>query len=108
MTFTGRSGAGCTVTGTCTVTMDAARTVTATIVPRLYPLTVTATGNGQGYEAFTPERPGCSFFGAGSCTREFPAGGVVEIRASLGNTLGGTTLSGCLAVPPVNPQGAEC
>ena len=106
MTFTGWSG-DCTGTGTCTVTMDRARFVTATIVPPMHTLTVTATGNGQGSVRFSPLRPECSFFGSGSCTRDFPAGSVVQLVATLGNTLGNAYLSGC--EPLVSPfQTASC
>jgi hypothetical protein len=109
MTFTGWSGSGCTGTGTCTVTMDAARTVTATIVPPMYTLTVTATGNGQGYVGFTPVRPDCSFSGSfgASCTRDFAAGSVVELYASLGNTIGTAGLVGCETLSSTG-QTARC
>ncbi len=46
-TFTGWSGAGCTGTAPCTVTMNAAVTVTATFALNSYPLTVTRLGNGS-------------------------------------------------------------
>jgi hypothetical protein len=40
-TFTGWSGGGCSGTGTCTVTMDAAKSVTASFATTQYNLTVT-------------------------------------------------------------------
>jgi hypothetical protein len=92
MTFTGWSGA-CTGTGTCTVTMDAARSVTATVVPPQVPLNITVSGNAPGFVRFEPEQAGCST----ACTREFPAGTVVTITASKGGIGGAVTLSGdCL------------
>lgn len=45
-TFTGWSGAGCTGAGTCAVTMDAAKTVTANFDLEEYTLTIEKTGNG--------------------------------------------------------------
>ena len=44
--FIGWSGASCSGTSDCTITMDQAHTVTATFVPE-YLLTVTLTGNGS-------------------------------------------------------------
>src|SRR5439155_11540500 len=40
-TFTGWSGGGCTGTGTCSVTMNAATSVTATFIQSSFALTVT-------------------------------------------------------------------
>ena len=45
-TFDGWSGGGCSGTGTCTVTMSQARSVTATFIEQTFSLNVTATGNG--------------------------------------------------------------
>jgi hypothetical protein len=47
-TFTGWSGEGCTGTGACTVTMTAARNVTAIFTIYTYTLSVTQNGNGSG------------------------------------------------------------
>ncbi len=47
-TFTGWSGEGCSGTGSCTVTMTAARNVTATFLLNTFSLTVNAAGNGAG------------------------------------------------------------
>jgi hypothetical protein len=46
-TFDGWSGEGCSGTGTCTVTMSQARSVTATFSEQTFPLSVTVTGNGM-------------------------------------------------------------
>src|SRR6266508_4033728 len=53
--FAGWSGEGCSGTGTCQVTMDQARSVTATFV-LLQTLTVTRTGSGTG--TVTSDRAG--------------------------------------------------
>ena len=45
-TFDGWSGEGCSGTGTCTVTMSQARSVTATFSEQTFPLNVAVTGNG--------------------------------------------------------------
>lgn len=52
--FSGWSGAGCGSGNTCTVTMDAAKTVTATFVLEEFELTVNTAGNGTGSVAQTP------------------------------------------------------
>ena len=45
--FTGWSGGGCTGTGTCVVTMDTEKTVTATFTPKTYTITATAGDGGS-------------------------------------------------------------
>ena len=45
--FSGWSGGGCTGTGSCTVTLNAATTVTATFAPITHVLTVVASGSGS-------------------------------------------------------------
>lgn len=45
-TFSGWSGSGCAGTGTCTVTMSAARGVTATFATQTFPLSVSVSGLG--------------------------------------------------------------
>jgi serine protease len=45
-TFTGWSGGGCSGTGTCTVTMDAAKSVTAPFTQNVYTLTTSVVGSG--------------------------------------------------------------
>ena len=70
--FTGWSGGGCTGSGTCTVTLNAATTVTATftlITPPNTPTAVTATpGNASASVVFTP--PG---FNGGSAITGYTA-----------------------------------
>ena len=45
-TFAGWSGGGCSGTGTCTVTIDGSKTVTATFTLKTFALTVTKVGSG--------------------------------------------------------------
>jgi M6 family metalloprotease-like protein len=56
--FTGWSGGGCSGTGTCTVTMNGDRTVTAAFTPA-YSLTVTRQGGGSGTVASDPAGINC-------------------------------------------------
>ena len=46
-TFAGWTGGGCSGTGTCAVTMDADKTVTATFTQKVYAITATAGANGS-------------------------------------------------------------
>jgi hypothetical protein len=52
--FTGWSGAGCSGTGSCEVTMSAAKEVTATFTLEQHQLTVTKSGTGSGTVTSTP------------------------------------------------------
>ncbi len=58
-TFAGWSGEGCTGTGTCNVTMDTARTVTATFtlnqIQNQYTMTVSKSGTGSGMVTGSPK-----------------------------------------------------
>jgi hypothetical protein len=69
-TFSYWSGCSSASGTTCTVTMGAARNVTAVFDPPLVPLTVTITGNGRG----TVTGPGisCSTEWYGGCSASFP------------------------------------
>ena len=58
-TFAGWSGAGCSGTGSCVVTMDQARSVTATFDPGARTLTVTKDGNGTGTVTSSPAGIDC-------------------------------------------------
>jgi hypothetical protein len=73
--FTGWSGA-CSGTDACMVTMDSAKTVTATFVPT-YVLTV-STGGSPGDVAFNPPGLTCN---NGPCTYRFNAGTTVVLTA---------------------------
>ena len=52
--FTGWSGEGCTGTSTCVVTLDQARSVTATFTLKTPTLTVSKTGTGTGSVSSSP------------------------------------------------------
>jgi uncharacterized repeat protein (TIGR02543 family) len=57
--FAGWSGAGCSGTGTCTVAVNAAKTVTANFALQSRSLTVTKTGNGVGKVTSAPAGVSC-------------------------------------------------
>jgi hypothetical protein len=57
--FTGWSGAGCSGTGTCTVTMDADKSVTANFAIQSFALTVTKAGTGVGTITSSPAGINC-------------------------------------------------
>jgi len=84
-TFTGWRGGGCSGTGTCTVTMDVARTVTATFVPAPpadFTLFVLATGPPGGPIGIS--WPGQSNINCNApCNQSVPRGKVVTLVASL-------------------------
>ncbi len=74
-TFTGWSGA-CTGTGACMVTMDAAKSVTATFTINTYALTVSTVGTG----GVTGPQIACP----GDCTGTFPHGALVTLAQTAG------------------------
>jgi hypothetical protein len=79
--FTGWSGAGCAGSGTCQVTMDAARSVTATFElepPRQPNLTVLKSGTGTGTVMSDPEMIDCG----ADCEESCQPGEVVTLFAS--------------------------
>jgi hypothetical protein len=75
--FAGWSG-GCSGTGPCTVTMDAARTVTAIFTLQTFPLTVTKSGTGLGTVTSSPAGINCGL----TCTASFNSGTVVTLTAT--------------------------
>jgi hypothetical protein len=75
-TFTGWSGA-CTGTEACVVTLDGAKTVTATFTLQTFPLSVGKTGNGSGTVASSPTGIACG----GTCSAVINAGTVVTLTA---------------------------
>ena len=87
-TFAGWTGA-CTGTGACTVTMDGAKTVTATFAANTYALTVTLAGNGSGSVSSTPAGIACG----SDCAESFSQGTVVTLTAApaSGSTFAGWT-----------------
>ncbi len=75
--FAGWSGA-CTGTGTCTVTMDAAKSVTATFNPSVtYTLSVTKSGAGVGGVTSSPAGVSCG----STCSEPYDSGTVVTLVA---------------------------
>lgn len=81
-TFTGWSGGTCAGTGGCAVTMDAARSVTATFALRQYTLTVARAGSGTGNVFSTPAGINCG----ADCVEQYNAGTLVTLSANAGPT----------------------
>jgi len=92
-TFTGWSGAGCSGTGGCDVTMDVAKTVTANFALNVHQLTVLKIGNGTGTVTSGDGGIGCGT----DCTEGYNAGTVVVLTAtpSANNAFGGWSGGGC-------------
>jgi hypothetical protein len=78
-TFVGWTGA-CAGTGTCTLTMDGAKTVSATFVRNTYALTVTRSGNGVGTVGSSPAGIACG----ATCTATYDGGTYVALDAAPG------------------------
>lgn len=74
-TFAGWSGGGCSGTGTCSVTMSAAQTVTATFTMIQHELTVTKDGPGGGTVTSTPVGIACG----ATCAAPFNEGSQVTL-----------------------------
>src|SRR5207302_100401 len=92
-TFTGWSGGGCTGTGTCSVTMSAAQSVTATFALPSFTLTLTTAGAGSGTVTSAPAGISCG----ATCVAAFPSGTAVTLTATpaAGSTFTGWTGGGC-------------
>jgi hypothetical protein len=87
-TFAGWSGSGCSGTGTCQVTMDAAKSATATFnIAASYTLTVSRSGGGTGTVGSSPTGIGCG----GDCSESYSGGMVVTLTATPG---GGSAFAG--------------
>jgi hypothetical protein len=86
-TFTGWSGAGCSGTGTCQVTMDAAKSVTATFTKIQFSVTINKSGTGTGTVTSNPAGINCGT----TCTASFDAGTLLTLTAvpASGSTFGG-------------------
>ncbi|MBM4378806.1 MAG: hypothetical protein FJ086_05820 [Deltaproteobacteria bacterium] len=97
-TFAGWGGA-CSGTGSCTVTLEAATTVTAAFSPSTGPrtLAVTLSGPGQGTVTSVPTGVNCP----GDCDESFPPGTQVTLTAvaAAGSTFGGWS-GGCTGSAP--------
>lgn len=105
--FNGWGGA-CTGTGGCTVTIDAAKTVTATFLPGLFRLSVSPQGTGGGMVsavdgAGTPLPLACTVNAgvASGCTLGLPGGTKVTLTAAAGATsiFSGWTIA-CVGTAP--------
>jgi len=86
--FAGWGGGACSGTGACQVTMDAAKSVTATFDPQpTHTLTVTKNGTGTGTVTSTPAGIDCG----ASCSAPFNANAVVSLSqtASAGSVFAG-------------------
>jgi hypothetical protein len=93
-TFAGWSGAGCTGTGVCTVTVNAATTVTATFDAQVFPLTVTVNGPANsGGVSSNPAGIACP----GTCTFNYVSGTNVTLtaQAAPGALFQGWSGAGC-------------
>ncbi|MBJ7347627.1 MAG: hypothetical protein JHC87_03525 [Thermoleophilaceae bacterium] len=92
-TFAGWSGAGCSGTDTCVVTVSAADSVTATFTVISYLLTVSPAGAGTGTVTSTPAGINCG----ATCSNFFAIGSVLTLTASpaIGSTFSGWSGSGC-------------
>jgi hypothetical protein len=92
--FSGWSGAGCSGTGTCVVTMSAAQNVTATFMalPN-FTLTVTPAGSGGGLVTSSPSGINCG----ATCSAQFVSGTAVTLTASAsaGSSFSGWSGGGC-------------
>ena len=91
--FVGWSGA-CSGTGSCTVTLNAATSVTATFSGTSYPLSVTLNGNGS--VTSSPAGINCGS-GSTSCSANFPAGQQVTLTSVAANGWGPLGWTGACA-----------
>jgi hypothetical protein len=91
--FAGWTGAGCGGTGTCVVTTDTAKMVTATFTLTQNVLTVAKTGNGSGMVASTPTGISCGT----SCSQPIDYNTMVTLTATpdTGSTFTGWSGGGC-------------
>ena len=95
-TFTGWSGAGCTGTGICTITLNASQMVTATFTLNQYTLTVARAGTGTGTVTGTGINCGAD------CTEVVNHGTSVTLGATAGvnSTFTGWSGGGCTGTGP--------
>jgi hypothetical protein len=92
-TFTGWSGEGCSGTGTCMVTMSAARSVTANFTLNQYQLSVSKSGNGSGTVSSNPAGIVCGV----TCAANYNYNTSVTLSAvaDTGSTFTGWSGEGC-------------
>ena len=87
-TFDGWSG-GCSGTGGCSLTLDAAKSVTAAFSTTRYPVSVSFTsGNTTGTNTITSSPVGINCNGSTGCTGMFPYGSSVTLTANPDATWG--------------------
>ncbi len=92
-TFTGWSGGGCSGTGTCVVTMDMAKAVTAGFTLKQYVLQIDKTGTGTGTVTSAPAGIACG----GDCDETYNHGTAITLTAvaATGSTFTGWSGGGC-------------
>lgn len=92
-TFAGWSGAGCSGTGSCVITMTSVVNVTATFSPQQFQLFVTKAGSGSGVVTSSPAGINCGV----DCTEIYNAGTMVTLTAApaSGSTFAGWSGGGC-------------
>jgi hypothetical protein len=78
--FLGWTGGGCSGTGTCTVTMDSGKAVTATFEGSLM-LSVSVGGTGSGSVTSRPGGINCGVGNTGTCAASYNFGTVVDLTA---------------------------
>jgi len=76
--FTGWSGGGCAGTGQCIVTVDTAKSVTATFILKTFTLTVSKTGTGTGTVTSNPAGISCG----ANCNQSYDFGTQVTLTAA--------------------------
>ena len=93
-TFTGWSGAGCSGTGTCIVSMSAAQSVTASFTADPYTLAVSKSGTGAGTVSSST---GPGLYCGSVCSVVYPSGTSVTLNATAttGSTFTGWSGAGC-------------
>jgi hypothetical protein len=103
--FAGFSGGGCSGTDPCTVTMDQARTVTATFTLTSPALDVTSAGTGAGYVDSSPAGIDCGqgVTGHAACATSYSYGTSVTLTAhpdSATSDFAGFSGGGCSGTDP--------
>src|SRR5437660_311245 len=93
-TFAGWSGAACSGTGTCSINMTAAQSVTATFNLVTFPLSVTSAGSGSGSITSNPSGISCP---TSTCSASFTSGTTVTLTATpaTGSTFAGWSGAAC-------------
>jgi hypothetical protein len=89
--FSGWSGSGCSGTGTCKVTMSAAREVTATFTLEQRQLSVTKKGTGSGTVTSSPAGVSCG----SECSANFDYGTAVTLTGTPGAKTKAVQWTGC-------------